>query len=154
MDTASTTQELLEREHLRELRYRYCEYLDAKAYDDWVSLFTDDVRFDARRVPGMDMLEGKDELKTFIDEYLSTASEFAAHHVFHPRLSIDDDTASGTWVLDEIAVSPDGTVCWMQGEYQDEYVRVHDGWKIAETSVVIHAQAEIECMDMRYPHER
>ena len=42
LDTAAALWEI---EAIKQLKARYCRYLDAKRWDDWRELFTDDFRF-------------------------------------------------------------------------------------------------------------
>lgn len=151
MDQSGDHSAVQDRIELKELRYDYCEHLDAKVWDEWLALFTEDITFDASGVPGMERLEGKEELREFIDDYLDTSSEYATHHAFHPRIDIDGDEATGKWVLDEIAVTPDGTVWWMQGSYLDEYRRVDGDWRFSTVAVTIDAQAELDGFNIQYP---
>lgn len=153
MSRPADVEELLDRIAIQELRYNYCRHLDAESWDEWLALFTEDIAYDASAVPGMGVYEGKDALAEFVDEVLSSASEYSAHHAFHPIIDIDGDEAEGRWVLDEVAVGTDGSVVWMQGVYEDEYRRVDGEWKFAKVSTSIEARAASKAVDMHYPGE-
>lgn len=153
MDQTENHSRVHDRIEIKELRYRYCEYRDEKAWDKWLSLFTEDVVFDASAAPGMDRLEGKEEFREFIETDLAPGAGYSAHHVFHPRIDVDGDEATGRWVLDIISTGPHGNAWWMQGSYFDEYRCVDGEWQFSTVTVTVGAQAEIKGLQIDQPEE-
>jgi hypothetical protein len=141
MSRTNKIDELAQRLDIRQLRYKYSEYYDNREWDKWVNLFTDDVVFDAREVPGREIHRGKEEFIEFVSEHSEEARPYEIHLALQPRITLDGDEASGRWILNIVSVESDGTVWWLGGEYIDEYRLVSDEWKFSSVKVVIDAQA-------------
>ena len=56
------------------------------------------------------------------------------HHVHHPEITVDGDTATGRWYLHDQVLSAELRFK-LEGAafYEDRYVRTPDGWKVAHT---------------------
>lgn len=69
------------------------------------------------------------------------------HQVMSPYIEVDGDKAKGTWYVFGpcTAITPQGEVpFWMQGRYDNEYVRVDGEWKFSRIGFTTN---------MRSPHE-
>jgi hypothetical protein len=138
-------QQLVDVEEIEQLKARYFRLLDAKRWDDWTEVFTDDLEFvyvdptvqnvppDAERLPDGRAQVGRDLLVAFVSA--SMARVTTVHHGHMPEIAfVDDDTATGHWGLTNHCEFPtgDGRSAWSHGygHYDDVYVRTDDGWRI------------------------
>lgn len=64
LDAATTLWEI---EAIKQLKARYCRYLDTKRWDDWRTLFTDDFLSDTSRCGGK-VIHGADEFVAYVRE--------------------------------------------------------------------------------------
>ena len=56
------------------------------------------------------------------------------HHVHHPEIEVDGDTATGTWYLqDTVLITEHRMLLRGAAFYADRYRRDEHGWRIAET---------------------
>ncbi|MFT4520091.1 MAG: hypothetical protein ACI9JM_002491 [Halioglobus sp.] len=129
----SQIEQLVEKENIRELKYRYFRGLDT---NDWavfestmtescVGLYSDgDVSF-----------ENREEIVSFMKEKLSGERMLTLHHGHHPEIEIlDENTARGTWYLEDTVLILDAaTRLYGTGIYEDRYEKVRGEWKIAHT---------------------
>ncbi|APW99698.1 hypothetical protein CHINAEXTREME_18830 [Halobiforma lacisalsi AJ5] len=119
------------REAIHRLKYDYCYTIDDGDYDRWVSLFTEDGRF---VLEGQQSYEGHEELQAFATGTFDSLYDYTAHFVANSVVELEsDDTATGRWYLLLCYRDADGNEGWRQGRYVDEYRRVDEGWRIAES---------------------
>jgi len=145
ISTEDRLQQLADREELRELRYEYARCLDDEAWNEWVDLFTPDAECDYE---GWGEVAGHDELRSFADT-VDDAFEYTAHVMHHPQLSVNGDTAEGTWYTEIHYALSEGGGGWRQGRYHDTYRRTDDGWKFSTVSHTFFArqQRDYEVVD-------
>jgi hypothetical protein len=120
-------------EALRQLKYRYLRTLDLKQWDDFAATLTPDVQASyGKRLT----FDGRDA----VVEYMRTAlpgSIITVHQCHHPELTVDGDTATGTWYLeDKVIITEHRLLLTGAAFYADEYRRGPDGWQISRTSYV------------------
>lgn len=141
-DLPSRIDRLESLEALRTLKAQYAVLADrcllapsaenARALAD---LFTDDATTD---YGFFGKFVGKDALVRAFAEVLPAGSRWAAHHVLNPILSVDGDTAEGTWsfVAHSVPREPKDAARLMYfGSYEEKYRRVGGAWKIASLIV-------------------
>lgn len=112
----------------------YSAHLDARDYDGYVGLFTEDgvwANGDTRR-------EGQDEIREMLeglfgevpDDFVNTSS---FHQISNFEIDVDGDTATAKsrfiFVMRGEGGAPTNE---LSGQYHDRLVRTDDGWKIAE----------------------
>jgi len=121
-------------EELRQLKYRYLRCLDLKLWDEFAETLTDDVTTDY----GAHLsFAGK---KAVVD-YMSGAlgpEIITVHQVHHPEITVDGDTATGTWYLeDKVIITQYRMLLTGAAFYTDTYRRESDGvWRIAHTGYI------------------
>ena len=121
-------------EQLRRLKYRYLRTLDLKEWADFATTLTQDVHASyGERLT----FDGRDA----VVEYMSGAlgpQTITVHHVHHPELEVDGDTATGRWYLDDkVLVLEHQLMITGAAFYDDTYRRGADGrWRIARTGYV------------------
>lgn len=132
---------LEDREAIRELRARYCYRIDARAYDDFADLFTDDAQLDFGPVG---TFEGRDEVREFAADVVGAEHPFLAHMVHNPIIHVDGDEATGRWYFEVPCTFSDGNAGWIQGTYHDEYRREDGEWLIAAIAADFNYFADYE----------
>lgn len=119
---------------IRDLKARYCLYLDTKRWDDWRMLFTEDIRVD-----GTNQAEGasRDDFVRGVSE--SLAGVQTAHQVHEPVIELGaSGTARGVWPMFDDLRFPDDHP-WANGfarrigygHYEEEYRKEDGTWRIS-----------------------
>lgn len=119
---------------LRQLKYRYLRTLDLKLWDD----FADTLAPDVQASYGEQLtFAGRDAVVDFMRSSLGPAI-ITVHHCHHPELTVDGDTATGTWYLDDkVIVTEHRLLLTGAAFYDDAYTRGADGrWRISRTGYV------------------
>jgi hypothetical protein len=125
---------LLDIEEIKQLKARYFRLYDARRWDEFRALLTDDVHVSA---------EGLETAYDNADDYVRSAIERnpdnaaqSVHHGHMPEIEIKDDgTAVGTWSMFDYVerVTADGARLVRQGygRYDEEYRKENGSWKIS-----------------------
>ena len=87
-----TPEELVEIETIKQLKARYCRYLDTKDWAAWRTIFADDFLSDTSQAGGK-VIEGADEFVAFTRK--SLRNQATVHQVHAPEIEADvgDDRA-------------------------------------------------------------
>ena len=125
-------------EEIRELKYLYCQALDAKDWSRFATIFTPDGSADMREAgpagsPSMIFVEGLANMMAYVKEAVGHLK--TSHHVFAPLITLDgDDRASGLWQMEDRLFERDGddwrVVLHGLGHYHETYLRRDGAWKI------------------------
>jgi ketosteroid isomerase-like protein len=126
-----------ELEAIRQLKARYCRFLDAKDAAGWRSVFSDDV------VVLLDMgvstggadpmtgppVEGAD---TFVPMVLASLEGAATmHHCHTPEITLTSPTtATGIWAMEDWIIFGNGNELHGAGHYHETYEKQGDDWRI------------------------
>ena len=138
---------LLDLEEIKKLKHRYFRLLDAKNWDEFADLFTEDLEFfyavpDQQFVPPDAVLTAggwaqvdRDRLLSFLrgtNQQIRTV-----HHCHMPEITMTGpDAATGRWRMNDYTECPgDGGNIWVRGfgDYEDEYARTERGWRITKS---------------------
>jgi hypothetical protein len=119
---------------IQQVKYRYLRAMDTKHWDEFAETMTEDI------VGAYGSSLGKelhfDNRKDLV-EYLSSAmgpGVVTEHRVTHPEITVDGDTASGIWYLqDRVIVAEFDFMLIGAAFYRDSYRRTPDGWRISAT---------------------
>ena len=126
-----------ELEALRQLKARYCRFLDTKDIDSWRELFSADVvvRLDlAVSTGGGDPmtappLVGVDAFVPAVQAAVGAAATM--HHCHTPEITLSTATAAaGTWAMEDRLVYPDGREVRGAGHYHETYEKQGGTWRI------------------------
>jgi hypothetical protein len=125
-------------EAVRRLKARYFRYVDGKRWDDLITLFDPDARFDG-------FAYGTDSPTAFVSgvaEYLEGVD--SVHHGFMPQLEArGDGLIRGIWSMVDLLVWSPGSRGYRgisldgqwgirgYGHYEEEYRRGPEGWRIS-----------------------
>ncbi|MFT4767752.1 MAG: ketosteroid isomerase-like protein [Glaciecola sp.] len=141
MDPNASLRELLDRQAITELIYRYCECFDRNDPEGVAALFTDDALVDYN--PDTPNIAGADLAATIA---LGLSDTFAAssHHVSNIIISVESgDTANSLSYVDAWhryhSGAPDG---FLWGRYLHQYRRTSDGWRIS--SLLLQASGTVD----------
>jgi len=119
-------QQIEDLEEIKKLHQKYIDLMDNLRYPEVLELFSEDAVIDIRNYGE---LKGKEGLREVYINKLGKRSERSeAHFVIQPDISINGDTARGTWLVYMLFSKPD--VQWVQGRNEAEYVRTGSKWKI------------------------
>jgi hypothetical protein len=126
-----------ELEELRQLKARYCRFLDTKDVESWRAVFAADlvVTLDmAVSVGGADPMtappiEGVDN---FVPMVLGGLQGVATmHHCHTPELTVTSaTTATGIWAMEDLLVFADGRELHGAGHYHETYEKQDGSWRI------------------------
>lgn len=146
MNLEQRVQRLEHREAIKQLRYEYGICIDHRRWEDFVGLFTSDATC---TYEGVGTFEGHDDLRDLADDFIAENFVYSCHLFHHPRIQIDGETASGTWLLEALMAYSDGRIEWRQGRYEDGYRLVDDEWKFSSITLDSEAQGynEYEMID-------
>jgi hypothetical protein len=139
MDAAA---ELVEIEAIKQLKARYCRHLDAKCWEHWRSLFTNDFVSDTSQSGGR-VIAGADTFVAFVRKNLGRPSQPTVHQVHAPEIEVTSPTtAYGIWALNDIIGLLPGITLNGYGHYHETYVKVGDDWRI-ETSTLTRLREDV-----------
>jgi ketosteroid isomerase-like protein len=141
MDVEDRLAALEDREALKELRAAYCYRIDAREWDAFASLFTEDAHLDFGPVGTFD---GRDEVRRFAEAVVGGEHPFLAHMVHNPILELDGEIADGTWYFEVPCTFEDGNAGWIQGRYDDVYARIGGDWLFEEVVAEFNYFADYE----------
>ena len=131
--TEALLQEVLDREAIKELKARYCRFFDAKDWEGFRSVFTDNCTFQVIDFP---VIEGAN---AFVDFARKSGGNKTVHHVHNSEITFVSPTeARVTHALAdyvEWAAHPEtGDRVGFKGfgRYDETYKKIDGEWKIDE----------------------
>lgn len=143
MDPA--VQQLLDIEEIKRLKADYFRLMDAKDWDAFSDVFTDDAEVvfarpeeqffppRATRMPDGSAMVGRDELLAWMRE--GPPGVTTVHHAHMPQITITGpDAATGFWSMTDYSgwATEDGAGSWLRavGTHAETYARTAEGWRI------------------------
>lgn len=132
---------LLAIEAIKKLKSRYFRTMDLRQWDEMLTLFTEDAKFDVNDALSPPEAPRSTEppivgAKKFV-EYVKEGmtAVISVHHGHMPEINIlSENRAEGYWSLEDWLYTPTGNFHG-QGHYYDTYVKMPDGWRIASTRI-------------------
>jgi hypothetical protein len=132
-DLAKRIQVLEDIESIKRLKALYCYLVDsavagdASKWDELLSHFSKDSRADFEVVG---VFEGKEAVATLFKEIVASLLSYSAHMVSNPIIEVLGNTATGKWYVHVPLTARGGNMPgWLQGKYDEEYVREDGRWK-------------------------
>jgi hypothetical protein len=121
-------------EELRQLKYRYLRTLDLKLWAEFGQTLAEDIEAsygDKLR------FSGRDAVVEFMSTSLGPAI-ITVHQCHHPEITVDGDTATGTWYLeDKVIITEHRMLLTGAAFYDDVYTRDATGvWRISRTGYI------------------
>ncbi|HXL62815.1 MAG TPA: nuclear transport factor 2 family protein [Mycobacterium sp.] len=130
MDDAAA---LLEIEAINQLKARYCRYLDAKDWETWRAIFTDDFLSDTSQAGGK-VIRGADEFVAFTRKILGNRA--TVHQVHAPEIELTSaTTARGIWALEDVVRLAPGVNLRGYGHYHETYEKIDGQWRITSSKL-------------------
>ena len=140
---AEDVQRLRDIEELKQLKTDFCRYVDGLNHQDWLSLFTENARVITGAYPReREVYEGHNELPDLLRDIDAQNRQLMKHNAFNPTFEFEGETASGRWNTLVVIVFSDGTISWLQGEYDEEYRRVNDQWRYHSIDIIVQYQMD------------
>jgi SnoaL-like domain len=133
--------DLQELEELRQLKARYCRFLDTKDVESWRAVFTTDLVFTldtAVSVGGADPMTTPpvEGLDNFVPMVMGGLENVATKHLeiqrsHTPELTLASaTTATGIWAMEDLLVFGDGRELYGAGHHHETYEKPHGSWQI------------------------
>jgi hypothetical protein len=143
--------DLVTLEEIRQVKYRYLRCVDLKLWDEMAEVLTPDATADyGTHAYGKPLqITGRDEIIAFLRAKLGP-DVITVHSAGQPEITVDGDTASGTWSFEDTVIATEHRVV-VKGAafYQDRYERGGDGrWRIAHTGYVRTYEAMLSLDDL------
>jgi hypothetical protein len=128
-----TPETLADIEAIKQLKARYCRFLDTKDWTAWRTLFTDDFLSDTSPAGGK-VIEGADEFVAFTRK--SLRNQATVHQVHAPEIELTSaTTAKGVWALEDVVRFGLGVNLRGYGHYHETYAKVDGEWRIASSTL-------------------
>ena len=123
---------------------RYLRTLDTKQWDDFEACFLPEATADYNGLEFADRAALVDYMRANLGEGMITL-----HQVHHPEISVDGDTATARWYLqDKVLVAAFGFMLEGAAFYEDRYVRTPEGWRVAHTGYRRTYEATYDLADL------
>ncbi len=115
-------------EEIKKLQRRYMSHLDNLEFGQASEMFSEDATVEIR---DSGVRRGRKEIA---DVYLGVLARRKERHDGHmvgqPIITVEGDTAKGTWVVYMLFSKP--SVQWVQGRHDCEYVKEDGQWKFSK----------------------
>ncbi|HEX4393107.1 MAG TPA: nuclear transport factor 2 family protein [Mycobacterium sp.] len=126
---------LREVEAIKQLKARYCRYLDNKDWDAWRAIFADDFLSDTSESGG-DVIAGADSFVAYTRGHIGKASQPTVHHVHAPEIELTAaTTATGVWALEDVVRLAPGLNLKGYGHYHETYEKIDGRWYIKSSKL-------------------
>jgi hypothetical protein len=127
--------ELMAIEAIKQLKARYCRYLDTKDWAAWRAIFTHDFVSDTTDAGGK-LIIGADEFVAFTRKSIGRPSQATAHQVHAPEIELTSATAArGVWALQDVVRFGPGVTLVGYGHYHETYENVAGQWLIKSSKL-------------------
>ena len=127
-------QQLEDREAIKELRARYCWTVDEGKYEEFLSLFTDDVECD---FGNLGTFKGKAEWRKFVYETIPTFFSRMRHLIHNEITELDGDQVKGKAYFEFVGIRQ-GDSFVGGGHYEHKYSKINGEWKFRAIKAVIY----------------
>jgi hypothetical protein len=128
--------DLVALEEIRQLKSRYFRTLDMKEWEEFGDCLAEDIkaRYGTQAMAEPLHFDSRADVVAYMSENLGT-SVISIHIGSHPEITVDGDTASGSWAFEDTVIVPDFKVLIRGGGYYlDTYRKDSDDkWRIAST---------------------
>ncbi|MES2490667.1 MAG: nuclear transport factor 2 family protein [Pseudomonadota bacterium] len=122
-------------EAIKQLKARYCRFLDAKDWAAWRGIFTDDFVSDTTGAGGK-LVVGADAFVAMVIKFLGRPKQVTAHQVHAPEIELTSaSTAKGIWALEDFVRFGFGLNLRGYGHYHETYEKVDGQWLIKSSTL-------------------
>jgi SnoaL-like domain len=117
-------------EAIKQLKARYCRYLDDKNWSAWRTLFDDGFTSDIAG-PGGRHTAGADAFVAYTRKSIGRASQRTVHQVHAPEITLTSaTTAQGVWALNDVVRLAPAVTLHGYGHYHETYEKRDGHWRI------------------------
>ena len=128
-----TEADLVEIEAIKQLKARYCRFLDTKDWAAWRTLFADDFLSDTSPAGGK-VIRGADEFVAFTRN--SLRGQATVHQVHAPEIELTSPTtARGVWALEDVVRFGPGVNLRGYGHYHETYEKTDGQWRFKSSTL-------------------
>jgi hypothetical protein len=121
---------LMDVEAIKQLKARYCRYLDTKAWNQWRTVFADDFVSDTSEAGG-ELIYGADKFVSFTRKNIGKASQPTVHQVHAPEIALTSaTTARGVWAINDVVRLLPALTLSAYGHYHETYEKLDGRWHI------------------------
>jgi hypothetical protein len=121
---------LHEIEAIKQLKAKYCRYLDNKDWAAWRSLFDDDFASEIAGIGGR-QTAGADAFVAYTRRSIGRLSQRTVHQVHAPEITLTSNTtARGVWALHDVVRLAPGVTLHGYGHYHETYGKRDGCWRI------------------------
>ncbi|MBO2447823.1 nuclear transport factor 2 family protein [Actinomadura barringtoniae] len=127
--------DLIALEEIRSLKARYLRSIDLKLWDEFAGTLAEDIVANYGSPSGGRTLNftTRDQVVDYMRNALGDGMT-TVHVVHNPELTVDGDTASGTWCLEDTVIVDEYKLLIRGACYYTDTYRRRDGeWQIAST---------------------
>jgi SnoaL-like protein len=126
---------LLAIESIKQLKARYCRYLDTKDWTAWRTIFSDDFVSDTSEAGGR-LIAGANDFVAFTRKGIGRPAQATAHQVHAPEIELmSATTARGVWALQDVVRFGPGVSLVGYGHYHETYEKVAGQWLIKSSKL-------------------
>jgi hypothetical protein len=126
---------LLDIEAIKQLKAKYCRYLDAKDWAAWRELFDDEFVSVIAGAGGRHTV-GPDAFVTYVRRTIGKASQPTVHQVYAPEITVTSaTTAKGVWALNDVVRLMPAVTLHGYGHYHETYTKSQEHWRISSSTV-------------------
>ncbi|TAM67248.1 nuclear transport factor 2 family protein [Mycobacterium sp.] len=122
-------------ESIKQLKARYCRYLDTKDWAAWRTIFADDFVSDTSEAGGK-VIAGADDFVAFTRQALGRPTQPTSHQVHTPEIELTSaTTARGIWALQDVVRFGPGVTLVGYGHYHETYENIGGRWLIKSSKL-------------------
>ena len=117
-------------EEIKKLHQNYINLMDNLQYEEVLDLFTENATSEVRN---LGVKKGKKEMAEIYLGVLAKkrgTTRFEGHMAIEPDITVDGNTAKGTWLIYMLFSKPE--IQWVQGKNECEYKKENGTWKISK----------------------
>lgn len=115
-------------EEIKQMHRRYMDHLDKLEFAQAAEMFAENATAEVR---DSGVHRGKKEIAhIYLDILAQRKERHDGHLVSQPIVTVDGDTAKGTWIVYMFFSVP--SVQWVQGKHECEYVKENGQWKFSK----------------------
>lgn len=122
-------------EAIRAVKYRYLRTLDLKLWDEFGDTLCEDVTA-AYGSPSGEMpaeFKGREQIVEYMRGALG-GNIITVHVVHHPEITVDRESATGSWCLEDTVIFPEHSSIIRGAAYYNDTYRCENGvWRIERT---------------------
>jgi hypothetical protein len=128
-----TLEDLIERESIKQLKYKYMRCLDQKLWGEMRECLTEDAT--SAYSSGKYTYEGRDAILEFLQSSMGHEEFLSSHRTHHPEIELISATeATGVWAFDDVVIDTRYEITIRgAGFYNDRYVKQDGRWLIQST---------------------